>query len=134
MHNRRQTYRHSFPPDEELRVELTTLDQRTTVSGELTDLSVEGMRVRVKANAAPRVGDQFTARLLDRASPPADLGLSFLVQVRHLDRHGADVYCGIHFLPAVQPSLNEQRENALGRFLAEEQRRAIRQLRAAREE
>jgi c-di-GMP-binding flagellar brake protein YcgR len=126
MNNRRETYRHSFTTAEQVEVELALPGEQTTRRGEVIDLSIEGMQVRLDVGASPRVEEELTARLLGRPVPPVQLGLSVISQVKYVRRHGSHVYCGIHFLTAASPAVNDQRESTLGRFLAEEQRRELR--------
>jgi hypothetical protein len=134
MNNRRHTYRHPFVAAEQVKVELVAPAKGRALRCELIDLSIEGMKVRLDANASPGVDEQLTARLLGRPTPPVHLGLLLLGQVKYVLPEGRHVCCGIQFLPAASLPLNEQRESALGRFLVEEQRRALRQRLPAGEE
>jgi len=128
MENRRQTYRHSVTSPARVTVELLMPNQQAPQRCELIDLSVDGMRIRLDANAGPSsklaVGDQLTARLVE-------LGLSLIARVRYVQRQDQHIECGIHFLPAAATAANERRETTLGRFLAEEQRRLRREQREA---
>jgi hypothetical protein len=126
MDNRRQTYRHPFAPDEQVKVELVTAARPAPVRCVLIDLSVEGVQVLLDAHVCPRQEEPVTVRLLDRTTPPVRLGLSAPGQVKHVTRHGRYACCGIQFLPSSSQALDDQREAALARFLTEEQRRILR--------
>ncbi len=126
MDNRRQTYRHSFAPAEQIAIELALPGERTARRGELIDLSIEGMQVKLDGDASPRVEEELTAHLLGRRVPFVQLGMSLPGQVKYVRQHGSQVHCGIHFLPTASVTTNDQRETTLARFLAEEQRRALR--------
>jgi hypothetical protein len=125
MENRRQTYRHPFDPEEALRVAVHKPGGLLSLDCELLDLSLGGMRVRLRdATRSLRVGDSVVSRLLGRDSPePVELSLALPSQIVYLERRDARVDCGIHFLPLADPGTNDNIERILGRFLMAEQRR-----------
>ena len=126
MENRRQTYRHAFVESEQAYVEFTAFDGKDTLRGELIDLSIEGMKIRLEAIMALGIGVELTIRLIRRRTPPAYLPLSLVGQVMHIEDQGKHVCLGIHFLEQASPTVNDQRESKLSHFLAEEQRRFLR--------
>jgi c-di-GMP-binding flagellar brake protein YcgR len=132
MENRRQTYRHAFDPEEALRVALLKPGTDHPIDCELLNLSLGGMRVRLRDDARSlRAGDSVVSRLLGRDSPePVELSLALPSQIVHLERRLGSVDCGVHFLPTANPGTNENIERILARFLIAEQRRLRRQARA----
>ncbi len=132
MENRRQTYRHSFVPAEALRVELYRPGTQDKIDCDLLDLSLGGMRVRLR-NAVQRLraGDSVITHLLGREAPsPVELSLSLPSCVAHVDRHRDGIIYGVQFLPSANPGANEKVEKTLARFLIAEQRRLRRQAQA----
>jgi hypothetical protein len=125
--NRRQTYRHSFNPQEELHAEIRLPGQADALVGELLDLSLGGTRVRMKMPAgAFRVGDAVVAHLLGRDAPePIELSLTLPSSVVYLKRQGDDCICGVQFLPIVDANTRSSVERTLARFLLAEQRRRL---------
>jgi c-di-GMP-binding flagellar brake protein YcgR len=128
MENRRQTYRHPFPPTEVLRVELQVPEGQPPLTAELIDLSLGGMRVRLPpASDRLREGEVIGARLVGRAGPvPVELDLTLRSRVVYLHAAEEGAYGGMHFLPAANAAANEKTERVLGRFLMAEQRRTVR--------
>ena len=126
MENRRQTYRHTFGEADRVRVELTAFDEKTTLRGELMDLSIEGMKIRIESSPALEIGCALIIRLIRRHTPPVQLPLSLVGQVMHIEGEGQHVYLGIHFLEQSSTAMKDQRESKLSHFLAEEQRRFLR--------
>ncbi len=125
MENRRQTYRHSFEPEEILRAELLRPGQRAHLACQVLDLSLGGMRVRLcQPNNTLTNGDSVVVRLLGRDdAAPVQLNLSIPSQVISLEQCGEEWYCGIRFLPFADPRANDNLERILSRFLLAEQRR-----------
>ncbi|HTU23710.1 MAG TPA: PilZ domain-containing protein [Gemmataceae bacterium] len=125
MENRRQTYRHSFEPDQVLRAELYRPGQRAVLACDVLDLSLGGMRARLRQLVGSlNIGDFLVARLLGRdASAPVDLSLSMPSQVVTLVQRDEEWHCGLRFLPIADPRANDEIERTLSRFLLSEQRR-----------
>jgi c-di-GMP-binding flagellar brake protein YcgR len=125
MENRRQTYRHSFDPQEAVQAELSVSGQRAALACELLNLSLGGVRVRLRQQPESlRVGDTVVFRLLGRNDPaPVELTSALRSHVVYLRQHGDEWHCGLRFLPSADPRANEQIERALSNFLLAEQRR-----------
>ncbi len=125
MENRRQAYRHAFEPQETLRAELHRPGQRAVLSGDVLDLSLGGLRIRLQQTSSSLgIGDSVVTRLLGRdSSAPVELGLILPSQVVSLLEGGNGCYCGLRFLPIADLRVNEDIERQLSRFLLDEQRR-----------
>ncbi len=120
MENRRKNYRHSFPPAEGRHVDLELPARRGTTTGEILDLSIGGMRIRLdKGVDPPKPNDMLRVR---SAIPGMDArhGLASAVVYSRTTQDGH--YCGIQFLSSTNPIADESREKALWRFLMDEQR------------
>ncbi len=121
MEIQRKDYRHSFPPDERIRVDLEFSGPRTLLHGEIVNLSVGGMRVQFVDPVPPL---KPRGRLVARASiqkEQVDLSLpSSVVYAEHSDEIS---FCGLQFLSSANRTLDESRERTVWRFLLEEQRR-----------
>ena len=125
MRNLRQDYRHDFAPEERLHVELTAPDGRP-VGGRIVDLCVNGMSVELKdADDAFRRDDVCQAQF---AIPHGRHRFALEAYVVH----ATEGRYGLHFLPLDDPTAHDERDRALWLYLLDEQRRRIRQMRAAR--
>ncbi len=125
MENRRQTYRHAFEPRETLRAELHRPGQRSLLAGDVLDLSLGGLRIRLRqAISSLGIGDSLVTRLLGREEAmPAELNLSLPSQVVSLLQHGDEWHCGLRFLSVADSRVNDDIQRTLSRFLLDEQRR-----------
>jgi c-di-GMP-binding flagellar brake protein YcgR len=124
MENRRRTFRLTFVPQEAPRVELYPREKHDGFEGELVDLSVEGMCVRLRGSVTLRVDDTITSRLLAWKGPaPAELSLTLPARIVHHERDGEDTILGLHFQPTADPATNENIERTLFGFILAEQRR-----------
>ena len=125
MENRRQNYRISFEPEQLLRAELYRPGQRAVLACDVLDLSLGGMRARLRElTGVLCVGDFLITRLLGRDDPaPIDLSLSIPSQVVSFEERGEERYFGLSFLPIADPHANDHIERTLSRFLLAEQRR-----------
>jgi c-di-GMP-binding flagellar brake protein YcgR len=124
MENRRQTYRHSFEPREILRAELYRPGQHAVLACEVLDLSLGGMRARLRQPVGSLgTGDSIVTRLYGRESSSVDLSLSLPSEVAFLIQHGEVWHCGLHFLPLADTRVRDDIERTLSRFLFDEQRR-----------
>lgn len=121
MENRRQDYRHAFPPPERRRVHLTanTGTAKTGTMGEILDLSLGGMRVRLPESAAPLSPQQ---RYRVELSLAADEPLALDAEVVH-GKNDPENGCGMHFLEVVDLGARAARERKLWKFLIDEQLR-----------
>lgn len=113
MDNRRAHYRHAFPTAERPRVELELPEGRGTCAGEIINLSLGGMQVRLPERL-PAL--DLLARVVARpALPGARLATpSTLVYARP---EGVGVRCGLAFFRSVHPWGDDTRDKALWRFL-----------------
>lgn len=140
MDNRRKHYRHHFNASERLgvdlsprrriRVELDSADRRPQIVGQIFNLSLSGMLVRLTDPAASLENDdQLTASF---AIPPGPARLVVDSVVVHSRKHEDGIYYGLRFLPLIDPAANDEREKVLWQFLTEEQRRQMRALQRKR--
>jgi c-di-GMP-binding flagellar brake protein YcgR len=127
LENRRQTYRHSFEPREFLRAELYRPGMLPALACEVLDLSLGGMRARLRQSIGSLdIGNSVVTHLLDRETlAPVKLGLSIPSQVVFLDQRDGNWHCGLRFLPIADSRVHDDRERTLSRFLLDEQRRRI---------
>jgi hypothetical protein len=125
MENRRETYRHAFAPWERVSVELSAPGQRSKWTGELVDLSLGGLAIRLQENdrLPPPRGPVTAQFLLPGETDP----LTIQSFVTHWRRDPDSCTWGIHFLPLPQPKAEAGRSKTLWRVLLEEQRQALRQ-------
>jgi c-di-GMP-binding flagellar brake protein YcgR len=125
MENRRQTYRQLFEPKEALRAELHRSEEDPVLACEVLDLSLGGMRVRLRKLVGPlSVGDTLVTRLIGRGTPaPVNLNLSVQSKVVFLTQDGKEWHCGLRFLTSADVRVNDLVEQTLSRFLLAEQRR-----------
>ena len=119
--NRRRDYRHPFLPTDTRPVDLELLAHPATTMGEILDLSLGGMRVRLdKKVDPPKPNDRLRVR---SAIPGMDSSLGLASVVVHSQTTPDGHFCGIHFLSSTNPTADDGREKALWRFLMDEQRR-----------
>jgi len=126
MENRRQDYRHAFPPGERFAVQLEAPGGRWSATGEVVDLSLGGMAVRLDAPAAAFGVDD---RILARLRVPSPLALN--AAVAHAGEGGRRL--GLRFLSSASGAADGTRERVLWAFLLDAQRRALQRLRLAGE-
>ena len=118
MENRRQDYRHAFPPPARIAVELLRAGTRVPVEGEIVNLSVGGMGVELKQAASDTAAGRWLARF---TVPLEQTPLSIPARLVHAANACS---CGFQFLPLVDSIAHEHRERLIGRYLLEEQRQA----------
>lgn len=130
MENRRAYYRHHFAPEQRIAVELESAATKHTVTGELIDLSLGGMQVRLDRSEVVTLpaGNRFTARSRFSRS---NAMLSFPVAVVYSRSTHESLHCGLAFRHAANGQGDEDRERVLWRILFGEQVRALRQARLA---
>jgi c-di-GMP-binding flagellar brake protein YcgR len=127
MENRRNDYRHTFPPDDRLSVELRTSRARGTLTGQIVNLSVSGMSVVLDDDTALVHPDE---RCRATFSIPHGLRRFTLESaVIHTCPTAAGGQFGLHFLPLDDADAQEEQEKAIWVFLLDEQRRLRRQTR-----
>lgn len=126
MSNRRNDYRHTFAPDDRLRVELYDAGGPRLAVGQVVNLSLGGMAVDLgdtpfRLDPAHAVSARF--------SIPHGLrrfALASAVVHTHPTAEGGQL--GLRFLPLDDLGAREERERALWVFLLDEQRRERRQM------
>lgn len=134
MDNRRRHYRHQFSAGERLgvdlsprrriRVELDLQDRKSAVIGQIFNLSLSGMLVRLTDPAASLLkDDQLIASF---AIPPRQDRLAVEAVVVHTRKFEDGIYYGLQFFPLPDPAANDERNKVLWQFLTEEQRRQMR--------
>lgn len=120
MENLRRNYRHSFPANQRLFVDLVWPGGRECLRGQVIDLGIEGLRVQLTKPVAGFIESVVVVRLdLPGGRPHLTLS-SRVVSVRDNSR-GQE--CGLRFLPLVDPAAQEARANLLWRYLMDVQRR-----------
>jgi c-di-GMP-binding flagellar brake protein YcgR len=120
MDNRRECYRHPFDPDESMPVKVEDPAHNRSWEGQLVDLSVTGMCVRVPV---PTPGTLPPARVTAKLFLDPAQALSVPVRLVHAESKGPGLL-GFEFIESVDPRTNEIREKKLWAFLLQQQRRA----------
>jgi len=124
MENRRIDYRHTFEEPERLPVSLHV--GAAELHGEVLDLSVAGMAVRLDEPAAIRPRDRLHVDL----SLAGDQKVALPAVVVH-GQQAPTPHLGLRFLPAADLQASDARDRLLWRFLVAQQQRE-RRLRAIR--
>jgi hypothetical protein len=124
--NQRNDYRHSFRSFDRISVELLIPGSNRPVVGEVLDLSLGGMKVRIKGRNLPLYNrDPITARSnIPGINSPS--GLNALVVYCQTTREGQVV--GLHFVGTSDPAVNEDREKTMWLYLLDQQRAQRRRL------
>jgi hypothetical protein len=120
MDNRRNDYRHTFPAEDRLRVEIILDDNRTIVAGDVVNLSVTGMAVELEEAHSFRVDDRCTATF---SIPHGLRRFALDSEVIHTMPTAGGGHLGLHFRPLDNGDAQDEREKALWVFLLDEQRR-----------
>ncbi len=127
MQTRRADYRYAFEPEERVGAEVLPLRAVAPVLGEIVNLSMGGLALRLKELRADlRPGD----RVMVRAQLPGAVD-SLLAPARVVHQHQAadgDRLLGFHFIPSANPSLDQARQAEIWRCLMAAQRRSHRKL------
>jgi hypothetical protein len=121
MKNQRQNFRYRYPLIERPVARLERDGCPTGIRADVLDLGVEGMGVSLEAGA-PSLQMDETIRVhleLPRLEEP----LAISCAVVYLERVGANLRCGLRFLPLLVPAATTMRERTLWRYLREEERR-----------
>jgi len=130
MENRRKNYRHVFAPARRLPVDFLPADSRARLHGDLVDLSTGGMRVRMTAEGAASADAKPVIATAELPLPSGRLAVRSLLI--YAQASGDETLCGFQFLPSESAEADLEREQALWRFLTEEQRRELRDRRLIR--
>jgi hypothetical protein len=126
MENRREHYRHAFPPARGLTVLLRSTDGASSFSGAMINLSIGG--VCVKSLAKEMVpGKKWVASLA--LDPEVTLTIPVEQVYARDDQAGP---CGFRFLPRPNPRVLEEQERVISSFLLDEQRGERRQARLSK--
>jgi c-di-GMP-binding flagellar brake protein YcgR len=121
MESKRKDYRHNFPADERIPVDLELSGARTVLHGEIVNLSVGGMRVHFVDSVAD-LNPQ--GRLVARASiRESKIDLALASTVIYAEQSDDASYCGLRFLPSASRTIDESTERIVWSFLLDEQRR-----------
>jgi hypothetical protein len=128
MENRRQYYRHPFPPARGLSVSFQSTDESSRFAGDIINLSIGGVCVGTKARAVTP-GKNWLATL---TLGTHGVTLTMPVEQVHTkdDEPGQ---CGFRFLPRPNPRVQEEQERQIWSFLLDEQRGQRRLARERRE-
>lgn len=126
MENRRECYRHPFPPEQALPVIVEDFAHGAAWQGQALDLSLTGMRIRIAdPQPQPFSGRRANVRLfLD----PAE-ALSLPIRVVHAEPRDPGVF-GCEFVESIDPRTNERREKKLWAYLLQQQRRERQRLKS----
>jgi c-di-GMP-binding flagellar brake protein YcgR len=121
MENRRNHYRHSFPAESPLPVEVVLPGRPAPLAGQTTNLSISGIALRL----AEEVTDLAPAHLcrVNLALPHSQEQLSLSARVIYARQTEGRSLCGLSFLSLASETANEERERAIWLFLLDEQRR-----------
>jgi hypothetical protein len=128
MENRRHDYRHAFPPDFRLRVEISLSRGGAPLIGEMLNLSIGGMTVDLgDATVRLDANEEVCVRF---AIPHGLRHFTIPSTIVHIDPAPPGAF-GLCFLPLDDPDAQEEREKNLWVFLLDEQRRSIKEMRSA---
>jgi len=126
MENRREYYRHAFPPARDMTVMFRSTDGTSSFLGDMVNLSIGGLCARFQA------GKTMPAKKWI-ASLTLDPGVTLQIPVEQVyakdDQPG---HCGFRFLPRPNPRVLEEQERMIWSFLLDEQRGERRQAREPR--
>lgn len=124
MENRRQDYRHTFEPHERLQVEVLPTAAHQPIRGEILNLSVGGMAVRL-LQPVPVTPYQ---RL--RVTIPLATEQTLTLSAEAVHTHTTpEPQLGCRFLPLADPHATERRDQSLWCYLLDAQRRSRRRAR-----
>jgi hypothetical protein len=124
--NRRNDYRHAFRPFDRISVELQTQGAIRPVVGEVLDLSLGGMKVRIKECNLPLFSrDALTAHSI---IPGINAATGLKATVVYCRSTGEGQYVGLQFVGSSEAAVNEDREKAMWLYLLDQQRAQRRRL------
>lgn len=122
--NRRQDYRHRFEPDGQLPAEVLSAQRHEPLAGEIVNLSVSGMLVRVDYLTIPFTPDEQL--IVSVKSPEDNFHLTVRTELVHKRVQDGSRYYGLRFLRPISPAASASRDDQVWRFLLEQQRRTLR--------
>lgn len=132
MDNRRKNYRHVLWPEVSLTVEATAPRLDKPLFGIAVNLSVGGLAALFEGNTRTlERGDMYNLRLV---FPHDKSVLNLVAMVVYRGGTEAMSSYGLEFVPLANAETNEQRENAIWRYLLDEQRRQRREQPAAKKQ
>jgi c-di-GMP-binding flagellar brake protein YcgR len=124
--NRRNDYRLSFRHFDHVSVELQTPSVNHVLAGEILDLSLGGMKVRIKERNLPlHSREPLTAR---SRIPGINQTTGLKATVVYSQSTNEGQTLGLQFLGLDDPSKNEDREKAMWLYLLDQQRAQRRRL------
>src|SRR5262249_7624317 len=106
MQNRRQNQRYRFPAPERPPVQLERVDGYGRVNAELIDLGLGGLCVGWESATSPFALDDRVIAYLDL--PQLSAPLRMTGSVIYLERRGAELACGVQFLPLLVHAANDE--------------------------
>jgi hypothetical protein len=127
MDNRRECYRHVFPPPDRIPVELESLGGRSKLQGEIVNLSVSGLNARLEGRTPLVAGSQHL--LVRFHLPESETCLVIRSLLKRTQCSCEGIHCGLQFLPLVNPSAENERAKVLSNLIMNLQRQALRSLR-----
>lgn len=126
MENRRNEFRHIFPLNDQLRVELASVYLPRMITGQVVDLSVAGMAVDLGEQALWLREGIYCLAHFNIPHGLRHFALeSQVISTRQGTGHGR---LGLYFLPLPDLERQEERERLLWEFLLDEQRRVRQQM------
>jgi c-di-GMP-binding flagellar brake protein YcgR len=117
MQNRRQTYRHVFPPNHRLRASLVEQGEAVGRTGEIVNLSIGGMCVKLDDGVTSPEGNCLVDFVLD--------GANEVIQIRAERVHAKqdrDLCLGWRFLFPIHAPTRERLERQISKYLIDVQR------------
>jgi len=128
MQNRRNDFRVVFTLQDALPVKLESMPLRQALQGQVVDLSIGGMRVRLSGRRVELAPTELWIAQPTLPGLPGRLAMRSAIVYSRAQQSGSEY--GVHFLPLADRELAEARDKLIWRFLLEEQRRRIAQARS----
>jgi len=130
MESRRNYYRHCFEQGQGPAARLEAIGSKVRGLGEVTDMSLEGVRIRVTAGDF-QLGrhDQFRIEL---TLPRQRQALSIRARLIHVETKADKTFAGFQCLPSMDPAADKALQAQIWQFLLEEQRSMLRARRGSR--
>ncbi len=117
MQNRREHYRHAFPSNHRLRAWLAKQSGEDGVSGEIVNLSISGMCIKLDSTAATVEGHYFVRFELNEVNE----ALQVRAETVHA-RQDHDRCLGLRFLFPIHVPTRENLERKISKYLLDVQR------------
>ena len=121
MQNRRQQYRHEFPPTRPMMVHLHSPHSRETITAEVVNLSIGGMCVYSSALRKHSADRWDVALTFDSESEPLTVPAETVYR-----RPDDSALWGFRFAAETDEEKSDLRERVIWQFLLSEQRRRAR--------